>query len=302
MKKTYIKKNLISFVIGLILFGSIGVYAIVTFQSKDVSYENVASGLASKNVQGAIDELYEECTKVPTSGGTILDNEEIVSSGDGLYEDTYEEGRYIYKGKNVNNYITFNNETWRIISIEKNETIKIMREASIGEMAWDSSNSDNWIRPASLNTYLNGSYLTGTLNSTSQGQITLGNFGIGEVTWDNNDLANQINDENGSIWNGKIALPTVSEYVRANSNVDGCGSFYLTHHNGSDCKATNWMSNNEKWWTLTGGTLIYYVNNNGHFNYGSSSGSTGVRPAVYLSSEVKITGGDGSQNNPYTLG
>ena len=36
----------------------------------------------------------------------------IVTSGDGLYLDTYEEGRYIYRGGTPNNYITFNDETW----------------------------------------------------------------------------------------------------------------------------------------------------------------------------------------------
>ena len=78
--KYYVRKNIISFVIGLILFGSLGVYAIVTFQSKDVSYENKSSGLSSNNVQGAIDELYEECTKVPAPGDTILDSVDVVTS------------------------------------------------------------------------------------------------------------------------------------------------------------------------------------------------------------------------------
>ena len=198
--KYYVRKNLISFVIGLILFGSLGAYAIVTFQSKDVSYENEASGLASKNVQGAIDELYTECTKVPAPGDTILDSVDIVTSGDGLYEDTYEEGRYFYKGKNVNNYITFNNEAWRIVSIEPDKTIKIMKDTSIGNRAWDSSDSNNWKRPADLNTYLNGSYLTGTLNQAAQSQIVPKDWSIGSVTNDNNDLADQINDEKSTTW------------------------------------------------------------------------------------------------------
>ena len=51
--------------------------------------------------------------------------ENVVESGDGLYKDIYEDERYIYKGENPNNYITFNNETWQIISIESNGTIKI---------------------------------------------------------------------------------------------------------------------------------------------------------------------------------
>src|SRR5699024_1470223 len=99
----------------------------------------------------------------PTIGGQDV---EVVESGDGLYADEYEEGRYIYKGANPNNYITFSGETWRIISVENDGSIKIMRNESIGKRAWDSSNSNNWARPATLNTYLNEEYLP-TLSDSS---------------------------------------------------------------------------------------------------------------------------------------
>ena len=50
-----------------------------------------------------------------------------VTEGDGLYEDEYEEGRYVYKGTDPDNYIMFNNELWRIISKEADGTYKILR-------------------------------------------------------------------------------------------------------------------------------------------------------------------------------
>ena len=97
-----------------------GVYAATYFPSNDVTYDNSSSGLKSTDVQGAIDELYNTCKKPSTGGDGILDKEPIVTSGDGLYEDEYEEGRYFYKGADPNNYVTFNNEQagWRIMSIE----------------------------------------------------------------------------------------------------------------------------------------------------------------------------------------
>ena len=92
-----------------------------------------------------------------------------MADGDGLYADTYEEGRYFYKGANPNNYITFSGETWRIISVENDGTIKIMRNRSIGDRAFDTTGgtygSHNWARPADLNTYLNGEYLEGLSDS-----------------------------------------------------------------------------------------------------------------------------------------
>ena len=308
MGKKRIKKNILSFMIGSFIFGTLSVYAITYFPSISTAYDNSNSDMTSTNVQDAIDELYIECTKEPTAGDTILDNTDIVTSGDGLYEDEYEDGKYTYKGANPNNYVTFNNETagWRIVSINSDGTIKIMRKESIGIMAWDSPGSNNWTLPADLNTYLNGSYLTETLNATAQSQIVAKDWNIGSVTWDNNDLADQIKDEKTTTWNGKVALITVSEYIRSNSNQSSCGTHALIQANYSSCKNTTWMFNSSmNWWTLSpnAGDSFYVF---GVRSYGYVSGNNAytlyaVRPAVYLSSSVQITGGDGSQNDPYTL-
>ena len=78
----------------------------------------------------------------PTVGGITLP---LASDGsDGLYADEYESGRYIYKGVNPNNYITFNNETWRILSIDGGGRIKIVRDDLLPKRVWDSTYSNNW--------------------------------------------------------------------------------------------------------------------------------------------------------------
>lgn len=305
--KKFINSKLFIFIITALVFSTIGVSATTLFPSNNVTYDNGNSGLQSTDVQGAIDELYTVCFPPPPAGDSILDDVPIVSSGNGLYKDTYEEGRYFYKGKNVNNYVTFNNEIWRIISIEPDKTIKIMREKSIGNQVWDSSNSKNWAHPASLNTYLNGTYLSG-LNSEAQNQIVSKNWSIGAIKNGNDDLKVQISNESSSKWNGKVALPTVSEYIRSNSNQSVCGTHSKNDNNYSSCKNTTWMHNDTSWWTISPETDssdgIFYVLSNGIVSiFGASyfDGAFDIRPAVYLSSEVQITGGDGSQSNPYTI-
>ena len=71
-KKYYIKKNLISFIIGLIIFGGVGAYAAITFPSNEVTYDNTDSGLSSTNVKGAIDELYNTCTALSPGEQIIM--------------------------------------------------------------------------------------------------------------------------------------------------------------------------------------------------------------------------------------
>ena len=309
--KKFLKSYCVGFIISVLLCGS--VYAATYFASNDVTYDNTVSGLSSTDVQGAIDELYTECTKEPTAGETIIENA-------GLEKDPYE-CRYFFTGANPNNYITFNDEKagWRIISVECDGTIKITKtiEASVNPHYdfWDySTNSNNWARPADLNTYLNETYLN-SLNSKSKTQIIAHNFSIGSVAIENNDLEGQINDENSKVWKGKIALPTLSEYLRTNSNTN-CKSFNSYDNNYSTCKNTNWMYNssyNTRWWMLSprAGTSesVFYIDDGFFYDAGSigSSYADGggfpdyaVRPTFYLNSDITLSG-TGTSSDPYQI-
>ena len=303
--KEFSKKYLIGFILGLIVCGSVSAIAMTYFPSNQTTYDNSTSGMQATDVQGAIDELYNVCFP-PKASDSILDKVDVVTSGDGLYKDAYEDGRYFYKGKNVKNYVTFNNEEagWRIISIEKDGTIKIMRNTSIGKQAWDySKNLNNWTRPADLNTYLNSTYYSG-LNSIAQNQIVSKDFSIGAVDYDDTSLSNSINNENSKKWNGKIALATASEYIRSNSNQKSCGNMNQLS-NSLSCENTTWMHNSTYWWTLSpysgDSANVFHMDLVGNFFYSNAFNSYDARPVVYLSAEVQITGGDGSQSNPYTI-
>ena len=77
----------------------------------------------------------------PTPSGIIGGQKvELVESGDGLYEDSYEAGRLIYRGQDPNNYITFNGETWRIVAKEADGTYKIIRNDILAKRAYDEAN------------------------------------------------------------------------------------------------------------------------------------------------------------------
>ena len=93
---------------------------------------------------------------------------------------TYTEYRYEGTDTEVNNYVWFNNELWRIIGAfpggtpttsatslgnrapSTNNTVKIIRNDVIGSFAWDKDNTNNWTT-AELNTnILNNLYLNST--------------------------------------------------------------------------------------------------------------------------------------------
>jgi len=227
----------------------------------------------------------------------------LVTSGDGLYEDTYEPGRYVYKGANPNNYITFNNEEWRIISVEADGTLKIMKNSSIGNIAWDTTNSNDWARPATLNTYLNTDYYN-TLSDNAQTKIQSHGFGIGAVTAYNTDLAAQIANENSVIWTGKIGLISLSDYLRANTNVEQCGHYNLNKENSVICTTTDYLAPASRIWTISldyGFTdLTFIITDSGLMSGQYANKTHDVLPTLYLKSDITLSG-DGTKNNPYII-
>lgn len=164
-------------------------------------------------------------------------------SSDGLFADTYESGRYIFKGADPNNYITFNDEEWRIVSVEYDDTIKIIKNASLDEnLPWDTATNLDWSK-SSLSKYLNETYVNSLVDSDS---VVSHNFAVGAFNLNGDyttvTLNDQILSENANYWSGKVGLLNVSEYLRANTNGDECGSLYLNNTNYEKCRTTNYLS------------------------------------------------------------
>ena len=265
-----------------------------------------------------------------------------VESGDGLYEDSTRAGRYVYKGANPNNYIEFNNELWRIISKEADGTYKILRNEKVTSMAFDSAGArttgycsqgyaptngcNAWSSTANMVgspaeftngkytgtvdadsemlTYLNGEYLNSI--TVNKDKIVNHDYGIGSVTYNNNDLQGQIASENNYKWNGSIGLISVSDYLKANSDMETCGTHSKNNSKYKTCRNTNWMYISETyWWTLSpnagSSSSVWFVNGDGDLFDFIAHLSEGVRPAVYLTSSLSLSG-SGTQSDPYRIG
>ena len=88
--------------------------------------------------------------------------------GEGLKKDNTPDQNIRYYGSNPNNYVSFNNELWRIIGVFGNN-VKLVRKDSLGSLSWDSSESsvnngfgvNEWSQSA-LKNYLNTMYYGGT--------------------------------------------------------------------------------------------------------------------------------------------
>ena len=236
----------------------------------------------------------------------------IVSSGNGLYKDYTENNRYIYKGSAPNNYIIFSDKLWRIISIESDNTIKIIKNDPLEKQVWNNTDSNDWTS-ASLNTYLNTTYYS-TFSNTDK--IITHDFNIGQIIYNNDDLSTQIQNEKQTIWNGKIGLITVSDFIKANTNVSECGNIKITNENYlKTCRYSNYLLPKQFAWTINAysniDSRVATLNDKSWIgnNYpsalkvtfeGEVVGYSAAYPVMFLSSDIKLKG-NGSINEPYII-
>lgn len=239
------------------------------------------------------------------------------------------DGNVRYMGTVPNNYVRFNNELWRILGVfdvKSSETgntekrIKIIRDESIGNMAWDSGNINDWSK-ASLQTYLNGDYYN---SLTSEAKELVGDtyWNLGGVSSSSTPLAvnfyrlereTSVYSGRPWYWIGKIGLMYFSDYPYSTSggsvtSRQSCLSQELSNWSAySDCKNNSYLYESSLMqWTLTPDSInanwVFFVHAGGYNGYQGANGSFAYRPVVYLKSTVQITGGDGTKENPYILG
>ena len=274
--------------------------------------------------------------KVPlTDGALTLSNLTNNKDNSGLYsiirykDETLQIGNddnlleYRYRGASSKNYVKFNNETWRIIGVFPTDDgtgnienrVKLIKNQSIGEYKWDTSGSNNWVRPSTLNTELNTTYLN-SLDSIAQNMIGntkyyLGGYGNSQIQKDvmyqyerKTNGSTYYNGSNLNNWVGKLSLMYASDYGYAVS--DECTQTLYNYDNAT-CKNNNWLFKGNGEWILpqnasysVSAFLVLAAGSVTSSNVGYNQ--LAVRPVLYLKSSVKITGGDGTSTNPYTLG
>ena len=282
----------------------------------------------------------------------------------GLEVDKTKDENLRYVGASPKNYLKFNGEIWRIIGVFNNITtideeqgketkeslVKIVRNDSLGNYSWDSSDSsknsgygvNEWSQ-ADLMTELNTDYINP--NPTSETTLWFNGSNnakngtyeyknnitsdfidkVAKVRWNlggyNTPSASALNMYNAeretlhvnnpsdgitrtNTWDGKIALIYPSDYGYASTDPSCRGNLY--NCDNADSKANNWLFNGVYHWTLSSHSglayLVFSVSSGGRVGSGSANGTYGVRPVLFLKSDVVIDGGTGeSVENAYTL-
>ena len=341
------------------------VYSIQLYVDEStVTDPNVNNGTAYNidyviNGSATVHENQDISTEVPKTAVDTI-KEIAASNPEQIVDDGTADHNLRYIGADPNNYVSFNNELWRIIGVMNNiddgtrnkETrLKIIRDESIGEYSWDNKasgtgsstseyGSNDWSDSALQQVLNSGAYwnrTSGECPSGANGATTACDFTNTGLTSDAKSLISNAVWNLGGIdlafyptptfytaergtavstgrpttWIGQIGLMYPSDYGYATDGGsigrDACLSYNLASWNSyNDCYNNDWLYKSRTYqWTLTPSSnhayTVLYAYSGVFLNIANLNSSNAVFPVLYLSSNVRISRGDGSHDNPYTL-
>lgn len=239
----------------------------------------------------------------------ITDSKNIVTTGEGLY---LYNGNYVFRGENINNYVSINEQLWRIVKVTNDNEVVLVKQDVEGynSGAWDDRYNITEKYKTGINDFsvsrINDSlkeiykdtkkeYFTDEIKN----YIVNHNFCIGKRA--SNSSGNDNSIECATLSEPlKVGLLTVSDYMLA--SLDGnCNNI-----SSPTCQNYNYLVNKKSsWWLITASQEntyeVYYVENRGSIKKSNASDFYVARPVIYLNSKIMHKSGDGSLDDPYIL-
>ena len=307
-------------------------------------------------------------------GTTLVDTVKSLNKGSsygvgasGVYYTNNHEYRYI--GAKVNNYVSFNNDLYRIIGVfdsnshgvSGTEMVKLIRARTLGGASWGVYNASNTVgiysgyandwtgksttSKANLNVLLNEYFYNKTDTSSTYGDCTNWTYYFNFNNNKTKDCSDIITYGIDSSLRGYIENATW--YLYGSDTDRSKQSWYLCERGGESCTTSGpntgdasvtskmglmylsdylyasscypnddtslgqWLFGNNNWlykgyeWTQTPDASVanrVWRVSSGSADYSHTYNPYGWRPTFYLKSSVYVTGGNGSFDNPYTLG
>jgi len=237
--------------------------------------------------------------KTRTLGSIITDQSNIVETGDGLYKT---EDGYVFRGEYVNNYVTFADSTWRIISIDNNGNIRMVKEKREEDSyTWDDRYNVEADDDLGINDFSKSriyEQLKNLYNNEIQNEYKKHLLQQNICVDKKNDDSSLMSSSCNSYLNSYLGLIYPSEYYKA--SIDG----NCNNYDSNSCINYNYMYNfiDNSW------TSISYVGNtyqsyfiNGYVDHSNDCMSRFVNLVVVISDKELYSSGNGSSENPFVV-
>ncbi len=240
--------------------------------------------------------LYEELIKT-----------DAVETGYGLYS---ENGIHVYKGENINNYVQLDNNLWRIVSINSdNTTTLVLDDKYYYGDAWDDRYNpvlDNYygmndysksrIKENLEIAFMDNSENGSLLSDNDRSKTVPFDLCIGKRSPISDGKDNSIECQT-VLENQNIGLLTASQFLNASSDS------YCLSIDDKACQNYNYLVAKFDWWLLTASSdsehETFKVDN--YIEVENSSSYENYRPVITLNNAVAIKDGSGTLDDPYIL-
>ena len=281
--------------------------------SEKIYNVNITRKQAVQNVS-----IFGKKFEVVDAEPTLTNSSNNTTDASGLYASTdTNTGKptYYFRGNVINNYVKFSGQTWRIVRINEDGTIRIVMQDGINSNANIAFNSN----------YNNYTYMYYT---NSQAKTQLENWyqtNIGSKA----DLAKNVASGNyyceqakakyeDGVTSGSATMTTYNKYIpdfKCSSDGNGKGLVnasvgLLTYdevvYAGGYYNQSNsnyYLYNNTYFWTMSpaGYWNVWRVYTQGFISFDTVNYSCTVRPVLNLKSDTKISSGDGTKENPFVV-
>lgn len=244
-----------------------------------------------------------ECDNYETTSLVDKIKENVVTEDSGLYQVGEE---YIFKGNKVNNYINFFGQSYRIMSIDKDGILKLVKsETEMTNRIWDNKYNIETNRNSGKNIYKDSKILlylledyknTKKINTKSKQYIIAYDVCVGKRSATNYTIDSTI-DCSEKLDKQLVSLLNVSDYSKASLDPDCVNLKSLSCNNYNylyTVVPSTWTMN-----VSSDNTYEVLFLANGVVYTQTANSTSGYNIVIYIDGNQLYTSGKGTANNPY---
>ena len=253
---------------------------------------------------------YLECGEYTTKtlasqiiADSLLQDKDALDYKSGLYSVGDE---YIFKGKNVNNYVSFGGITWRILKIDSNGNLRLIKSTpEKSKIQWDTKFNAEADRNYGVNSYVT-STLAEELNTSYKGfkkenrkHLVPQDVCVGKRKREQLGIGLEI--DCAEVLKGQyISVMNLSDFPMASLD-ENCNAI-----NSGSCTNFNYLLEgfNTVWTTnaVADNTYEVYYMGPGMANIDRARQKNYYYWIIHVNGNELYQSGDGTVNNPYTIG
>ncbi len=232
----------------------------------------------------------------------IIESVETDEYGNGVYTIDDE---LVYRGDDVDNYVSFNDQLWRIVKVDSEGDIKLVLAQRTDESyAWDdaynserSSNvgiTTDYLHTSirkTLNDYYEENFTTESKAKIVSKDLCVGTYAQGDSFSTEKECSVLKEDE-------KIGLLNATDYKNASLS-ENCNTI-----DSNECSNYNYLAVDSIYtWTLNASSENTYrvLRLNKTLSWSNASTKIKINPVIYITSKSVVSTGEGTEESPYII-